>query len=172
MRPERLGAHWQTRLSFARILMRNMCAQRWKIQQSRFDIDSAGRGEALYSIDAAGRTYHFVLFAANLSETEREDRVIAARWDAAAALVSGPIDEKRLETLRKNVPKQEYGRADPQTLVWTRSNRSSRFFNYVVECLSEGRQPDAVILARGGYLFCSTAFYANTMMTPDNETTG
>lgn len=162
MQPERLGAQWQYRLSFARILLRNMCAGGWSIERSIFDIDEHGAGEAVYVVTAGSRRYQLVLFAANLSETEREDRVIAARWDAAAVLIVGDLSEERMAFLRANVPKQEYGRAEPESLVWTRANRSSRFFNYTVDCLANGHQPDPAVLAEGGYLFRSTAFYGNT----------
>ena len=162
MQPERLGAFWQTRLSFARQLTKRIVQNRWKIEPIKFDLDDEGRGEVIYRIQTHERDLHLVLFSNCLSEEEREDRVIAERWDVAAALCQGEMTSERLAQMSHNVPKQEYGRADPDTLVWTRANRSSRFFNHVVNSLAAGDQPDVDYLAKGGYIMRSTAFYANT----------
>ena len=43
----------------------------------------------------------------------------------------------------------------------TRGNRSVRFFDYLVDALAEGGQPDPHLVAVAGYMMRSTAFYAN-----------
>lgn len=164
MRPERLGAMWGNRLSFMRRTLRTMFRQRWHISILRNDLDPQGCGELVYEIqpgpDSAHKLY-YVVFSTDIPEKEREDRVIADRWDVATALIMDGLTPDRLAQLRGEVPRQEYGRAEPGTLVWSRGNRSSRFFNYVVDTLADGRQPDPAVLADGGYILRSTAYYAN-----------
>lgn len=161
LEPRRMGAVWPTRLSFARQLVGRLRREGWRIGVAAWELDEEGRGEAIYRVAAREHTFHFVLFSNKLDPAERTDRVIAERWDAAAALCEGELTVERLVHLRANVPKQEYGRADHQTLSWTRGNRSGRFFDYVVDCLAAGRQPEVDVLAQGGYIFRSTAYYAN-----------
>ncbi len=157
----RMGALWPTRLSFARQLVARLRRERWRIGAVQWELDRDGCGEAIYRVDAGSHTFHFVIFSTVLDPAERTDRVIAERWDAAAALCEGELTAERLAHFRANVPKQEYGRADHQTLSWTRGNRSGRFFDHVVACLADGQQPDMDLLAQGGYIFRSTAYYAN-----------
>ncbi len=161
MQPERLGAFWLTRLSFSRLLIDRISRHQWQITPIKIDLDPEGRGEVIYHIQTHERELHFVVFSNQLDESERDDRVIADRWDAAAVLLQGELTDERLAQLRAGVPRQEYGRAEPDSLVWTRGNRSSRFFNHVVESLAKGRQPDIDLLAKGGYIVRSTAYYAN-----------
>ncbi len=66
-----------------------------------------------------------------------------------------------MNALRVQVPRQEEGRADDGTLIWTRANRSARFFDYVVDRLSEGNQPDITTMGDAAYILRSTAFYSN-----------
>lgn len=175
-----MGAVWPTRLSFARQLVARLQREQWQIGVGQWELDAEGCGEAIYRVEAGSHTFHFVIFSTVLDPAERTDRVIAERWDAAAALCEGELTAERLAHFRANVPKQEYGRADFQTLSWTRGNRSSRFFDHVVDCLADGRQPDVDLLAQGGYIFRSTAYYANAkfglmpyeMITPDHPLAG
>jgi len=63
--------------------------------------------------------------------------------------------------LRSEIPRQERARLDPRVLVLTRGNRSVRFFDYLVERLAGGQQPDLCQVGDSGYIMRSTAFYAN-----------
>jgi len=58
------------------------------------------------------------------------------------ALVEGKVDQEYIEKLRENVPKQEAGRVDARVFVLSRANRSARNFDYVVNQLAAGEQPD------------------------------
>ena len=49
MRLERMGASFQTRLSFMRQLIRRMRSERWRLERLRFDLDAAGHGVAVYA---------------------------------------------------------------------------------------------------------------------------
>ncbi|MCX4728883.1 hypothetical protein [Streptomyces sp. NBC_01306] len=159
--PEELGSSRHTRHSFARSFLRTAAAQRWTVTRETWDIDAQGRGEAVYRIDADGHELRFAAFSTVLPDGQRTDRVVAEAWDVTAALVEGPWNEARRSELRAQVPGQETGRADAATLVWTRANRSRRFFDYVVDRLAEGRQPDPAELGDAAYVLRSTAFYSN-----------
>ncbi len=100
-------------------------------------------------------------FPTVIDEDSRTDRVIADAWDLTAALCHGEVNDDRIAAMRANVTRQEGGRADRDTLVWTRANRSARFFDHVVGRLADGRQPDPDVIGDGAYLMRSTAFYGN-----------
>ncbi|WP_100497455.1 hypothetical protein [Geodermatophilus chilensis] len=161
MTPERLGAARATRHSFTASLLRRAVRRGWRVAVERWAIDADGVGEAVYRVDAEGSTLRFVVLSTVIDERVRTDRVVASGWDVTAALVDGPLDPARLERIRAEVPRQEQGVADPDTLVWTRGNRSARFFDYVVESLAAGRQPSADLVGSSPYVLRSTAYYGN-----------
>lgn len=158
---ERLGAIHQSRLSFMRTLVRRIMRERWQINPVRFELDQQGYGTVIYEITTPNKRYSFVLFSDYLSPDERNDRVIATQWDLTMALVDGQVDDIYLEKLRQNVPKQEAGRVDARVFVLSRANRSARNFDYVVDQLARGKQPDVAQIARVGYLYRTTAVYGS-----------
>lgn len=157
----RLGSLHQSRLSFMRELMRKVCHEKWQIQASRIDLDEHGYGTMVYSIRANGNLYSFVLFSDYLADEDRNDRVIADKWDVTMTLCMGNVGGAQLEEMRRNVPKQEAGRARSNMLVLSRGNKSSRNFNYVVNQLAAGQQPSMQQLAKVGYLYRTTAVYGS-----------
>ena len=158
---ERLGSLHQTRISFVRSIMRKMMAEGWRISRERFDIDDQGYGTVIYRIDTPGERYSQVIFSHYLDPAERSDRVIAQKWDVACALCEGEVSAERLEELRANIPRQEAGRNRASDIVLSRANKSVRNFDYLVDMLAQGRQPDPAVLARVGYLLRTTAVYGN-----------
>jgi len=158
---ERLGSFHQSRLSFMRTLVRRVFKERWKISPSVFDLDNDGFGTVVYKIEAANATFSFVIFSTYISDDERNDRVIATKWDLTMALVEGEVDHQYIEQLRLNVPKQEAGRVDSRVFVLSRANRSARNFNYVIDVLSQGNQPDIDKISKVGYLYRTTAVYGS-----------
>lgn len=158
---KRLGALYPYPLSFMRSLVRRIMSEGWHISRSKFSLDENGYGEAIYQIDTNERQYNFVVFSHHLDPSERSDRVIAEKWDMTATLCAGDLSSQRLKRLRENVPLQEAGRVDCECIVLTRANKSSRNFNYVVECLAKGNQPDLDVIAKVGYLFRTTAVYGS-----------
>ncbi|GGK73631.1 hypothetical protein [Amphritea balenae] len=158
---ERLGAIHQSRLSFMRTLVRRIMRERWQIEPARFELDDQGYGTVIYEIKTPNKLYNFVLFSDYLSPDERNDRVIATKWDLTMALVDGEVDDIYLEKLRQNVPKQEAGRVDARVFVLSRANRSARNFDYVVDQLANGKQPDVAQIAKVGYLYRTTAVYGS-----------
>ena len=161
MQPTMMGAARLTRYSFSRTMLRRAARDRWRARRARFDVDGRGHGEAVYEIDAGGHKLSFIAFTTTLDESEHTDRVVAERWEVTAALVEGAPSGEFLAELRRQVPQQEAGRFDPRVLVLTRGNRSVRFFDYLVDVLAGGRQPDPDLVADAGYILRSTAFYAN-----------
>ncbi|MFM1653170.1 hypothetical protein ACI7RC_13825 [Brevibacillus sp. B_LB10_24] len=161
MTPERLGASRTTSVSFGRSMLRKVMREAWEIQPIRFELNDLGFGEACYSVKTPQDTYYFVVFSHRLEDQERSDRVIADKWDVTFALCEGPLTFEKWERLRQGLPKQEAGRGDSMDLVWSRANRSTRMFDYIVEQLENERQPDPKILAQTGYLLRTTAVYGN-----------
>ena len=161
MQLPRLGSFHQCRISFMRSLIRRVMSEQWSIETSLFDLDAGGYGTVVYDVRAAHGRYSFVLFSNYLDPELRNDRVIATQWDLTMALCEGVVDESQLAALKKQVPKQEAGRFDSRVFVLSRANRSVRNFDYVVRELSEGRQPEAEVISRVGYLYRTTAVYGS-----------
>ncbi|MGH1493123.1 MAG: hypothetical protein ACRBK7_27625 [Acidimicrobiales bacterium] len=169
-----LGAARATRHSFARSFLRLAARERWTVTREVFELDDDGRGTVIYRVDyhlnrdtngdtksGMAEPVRLVAFPTVVEESQRNDRVIAETWDLTAALCRGPVDAARIDALRQQVSTQEGGRADVGTLVWTRANRSARFFDHVVERLANGQQPEPSVIGDGAYVMRSTAFYAN-----------
>ena len=161
MKPASLGAVRMTRFSFSRSMIRRAFTNQWEIKLMVVDFDELGRGHIIYRILAEEKLFHFVAFTSSIDEALHTDRVIADVWDVTAALVEGEIDNDLLQFLRDEVPKQELSRLDPRVLVLTRGNRSVRFYDYLVERLADGKQPESKKLGDAGYIMRSTAFYGN-----------
>jgi hypothetical protein len=161
MQLERLGSFHQSRLSFMRTLVRRMVVENWQVSSSVFDLDEQGYGTVVYQIEAKYGTFSYVLFSHYLDPENRNDRVIADQWDLTMALCEGTVDTEQLDFLRNNVPKQEAGRVDSRVLVLSRANRSARTFEYVVNELANGHQPNVDVIAEVGYLYRTTAAYGS-----------
>ena len=161
MQLERLGSFHQSRLSFMRTLVRRMVGENWQITSPVFDLDEQGYGTVVYEVQAKYGIFSYVLFSHFLDPENRNDRVIANQWDLTMALCEGTVDAAQIEFLRNNVPKQEAGRVDSRVLVLSRANRSARTFEYVVNELALGRQPDVDVIAEVGYLYRTTAAYGS-----------
>ena len=155
----RLGSFHQSKLSFLRSFIREF--KDWKFNQDLFDLDANGYGTAVYSVTNNKRVYSLICYANELDSSERSDRVIATKWDAAFVLHDGTPSKQDIDRLRNNVPKQEVGRMSYKELTLSRANKSIRIFNHVVENLSAGNQPDINILNDVGYLYRTTAVYGS-----------
>lgn len=161
MRLERMGASFQTRLSFMRQLIRRLRRERWRFERMLFELDDEGYGVAVYAAHGPQRTYSLVAFSQEISREQRTDRVIAEAWDATFSFFDGIPGRADIERLRANTPRQEAGRFRSSELTLSRANKSMRLFQHVVESLASGRQPDAGQLADVGYLMRTTAVYGS-----------
>ena len=164
MRLKRMGAFHHCRLSFMRVLLRNLKTCKWVFERPIWRVDGNGVGVATYSatrMSGAPRTYTLVAFAHDLPPEKRSDRVIAEAWDATFTLFDGVPTDADIERLAKNVPLQEAGRISESEISLARANRSVRLFEHVVGHLAAGRQPDRDEVERVGYLMRTTAVYGS-----------
>ena len=161
MAPERLAAMHQNRISFVRTLIRKMARQQWQVTQHEWQLSPQGFGHVIYKLVTPNHVYHLVIFCDEIADDERNDRVIAEKWDVTFALVYGDVDVGLLEQLRANVPLQEAGRNPNNVMVLARANKSVRVFDHVVNQLAKGVQPNPNELADAGYILRTTAVYGN-----------
>ncbi|MEW6438827.1 MAG: hypothetical protein AB1508_16840 [Pseudomonadota bacterium] len=163
MRPARLRAIKATPLSFARSLVKRMIAEKWRIERRLIDIDRDGVGKLIYRIFAAGRDFTFVVFSRRSDGTEHPGRIFESNFDLLAALFEGDVDDSRIEHEQQQLDGRLWqGRTDNSCLGWTLANRSVRFFNHIVEHLTQGRQPDKEFLkSGGGYIIRNAGWYGN-----------
>ncbi|MBD1557749.1 hypothetical protein HC752_12480 [Vibrio sp. S9_S30] len=161
MDPERLGAMHQTRISFVRTLIRKMAHQQWRVTQHQWELCPQGFGHVVYQLKTPENRYHLVVFCSEIEDDERNDRVIAEKWDVTFALVEGDVSQALLNRLRENVPLQEAGRNPNNVLVLARANKSVRVFEHIVSSLAKGVQPEEKELAEVGYILRTTAVYGN-----------
>ena len=66
-----------------------MKGEGWTFDRPLFEIDEDGVGTALYSAHTPERTYTLVVFAHDLPDDQRSDRVIANAWDTTFTLHDG-----------------------------------------------------------------------------------
>src|SRR4051812_37405910 len=97
MRLARMGSFFATRLSFMRVLVRELINGGWNIDRPRFDIDALGYGTAIYRVTRPGRAYSLIAFSQELAAEMRTDRVIAEAWDATFALFDGELTADDIE---------------------------------------------------------------------------
>ena len=159
MKLSKLGCFHQSKLSFLRSFLKEF--KTWKYNRDLFDLDENGFGRAVYSFSKNKRIYSLICFANKIDDKERSDRVIATKWDAAFTLHDGIPSKNDLDRLSENVPKQEVGRMSYKELTLSRANKSVRIFDHVVDCLSNGRQPDKSKISEVGYLYRTTAVYGS-----------
>ena len=161
MNAERLGAMHQTRVSFVRTLLRKIDREKWTLKTHIWDLDEHGYGKVIYRLDTPEHLYHLVVFCNELADDERNDRVIAQKWDVTFGLVYGEIGDELLDKLQSNVPLQEAGRNSNMVMVLARANKSVRVFDHIVSALADGKQPELDVLAQVGYILRTTAVYGN-----------
>jgi len=159
MKLSRLGSFHQSKLSFLRSFLKEF--KNWQYNIDLFDLNEFGYGTAVYSLRKGERVYSLICYANELKENERSDRVIATKWDAAFTLYDGIPSKKDIDRLRIEVPKQEIGRLSFKELTLSRANKSVRAFEHVIESLSNGKQPDVMLLSKVGYLYRTTAVYGS-----------
>jgi len=101
MKLSRMGSFHQSRLSFMRILMRQLKDEKWTFKKVEFTINEKGIGHAVYSAIGPHNTYSLVAFAHELSDDKRSDRVIADAWDATFTLLMVFQQSKILKGFKK-----------------------------------------------------------------------
>ena len=161
MKLSKMGSRYPSRLSFSRSMLRRLINDKWEVHKSKFDLDKDGYGTVVYEIIINKDIYSLVCFSDFLDDKDRSDRVIASKWDTAYTLHVGKLSNEDLNRLKKTIPLQESGRNSPDELILSRANKSVRLFQYVVDCLSKGNQPDINEINKVGYLLRTTAVYGS-----------
>ena len=161
MRPSALGALQPSALSCTRYFVERMFRDGWSIERALFELDGVGAGMARYAITAGNHRFEFIVLSNAPVEGGRSGRVLDGERDMNAGLYEGRATDGQIEAMRREMPKIYSGRTEGDTLIWCRSNRSMRIFEHVVECLSEGRQPDADRIAETGYLMRNVGIEGN-----------
>jgi len=159
MKLDRLGSFHQSKLSFLRSFIREF--KDWAFQTGEFELNEKGFGHCIYIVNKEDKKYSLVCFSNELDDSERSDRVIATKWDASFVLFDGIPTKQDIQRLKANVPLQEQGRVTEKELCLSRANKSVRVFEHVVDCLSQGKQPDTKLLYDVGYLYRTTAVYGS-----------
>ena len=158
---KRMGAMHQSRISFVRSLLRKMSNENWLVTKTKWDLCKDGYGTAIYEIKTPNNIYNLVIFSNHIQDEERNDRVIAEKWDTTFTLIHGDVSETLLNALRNNVPLQEAGRNSNRALILARANKSVRVFDHVIDSLSKGIQPNIEEISKVGYILRTTAVYGS-----------
>jgi hypothetical protein len=158
---KRMGAMHQSRISFTRTLIRRMANENWAITKTKWDLCKDGYGTAIYELKTPNNIYNLVIFSNHIEDDERNDRVIAEKWDTTFTLIDGEVSDTLLDALRNNVPLQEAGRNSNRALVLARANKSVRVFSHVIDSLSKGKQPSIEEISKVGYILRTTAVYGS-----------
>ena len=157
----RMGQMIPTRLSFLRVLVRRLCAERASVRRIHWQMCDDGFGHAAYAVDLGGHTYSLVAISTDLPAEQRSDRVIATAWDAAFVLFDGVAGPQDIARIAREAPRQEAGRFQPSDLVLSRANKSVRMWDATVAAVKAGAQPDPGMIRDIGYLMRTTAVYGN-----------
>lgn len=158
---KRMGAMHQSRISFTRSLIRKMANENWTVTKSKWDLCKEGFGTAIYKLKTPNNIYNLVIFSNHIEDDERNDRVIAEKWDTTFTLIDGEVSDTLLDALKNNVPLQEAGRNSNRALVLARANKSVRVFSHVIESLASGKQPSIEEISKVGYILRTTAVYGS-----------
>ena len=161
MRLDRLGSLHGSRLSFFRILLRRIQAERVSVERTSFEMGADCTVHAVYTAHTPDRAYSLVVFAHHLDPEHRTDRVIANAWDSTFTLFDGIPTDGDIDRLRCNVPLQEAGRLTSSELTMSRANKSVRLWDTLVSALASGEQPMMEMIDETGYLMRTTAVYGS-----------
>ncbi|MCW2242345.1 hypothetical protein [Azospirillum canadense] len=145
MSVETLRCMKASRLSFADLLLRRMINERWSIQRLSGECDEEGAGRFVYRIDANGHAFTYIARAYPWDGKEKVGRRSdGANRDMFGALFLGLADEARIarEFEVFDLRDVDAMRTDADVIGWTPANRSSRFFDEVVQALARGEQPE------------------------------
>ena len=161
MNLERLGSLFPQKFSFMRILIRNLFKKNPNFRIHKNNLNLEGTGHCVLSIELGNKTYSLICYTEKLTPDERSDRVIATKWDASFCLYFGIPSNYKIKKLATQVKIQEKGRFDKNILILSRANKSVSLFEYVLNCLANGKQPSNKKISKTSYLMRTTAVYGN-----------
>lgn len=162
MRVDTLKCFKSSRLSSADLIVQKMVEERWSITLVSRECNPEGAGKFVYRIETPDHAFTYIARAYPWDGVEKVGRrADGANRDMFGALFVNVADEKRIakEFDTFDVKFEGGMRTDADVIGWTPANRSSRYFDAVVEALAEGRQP---YLEPGmGYLMRNGGFQAS-----------
>ncbi|UZF95555.1 hypothetical protein [Bosea sp. NBC_00550] len=159
----RLSAMKATRVSFASQLVHRMVNERWRITREHFACDAVGEGHGVYRIDANGFPLTYIVRCYPWDGVEKVGRRSdGAKRDLFGALFIGHPDQSRIdeELAVFDVKDVDLMRTRSDVTGWTPASRSARAFDYVVDSLKAGRQPDPAQIG-GGYILRNGGYQGN-----------
>lgn len=160
MTPDSMSAMKSCSLSFLHTLLKRMAEQRWDVRRRRLDVDVTGNGVAVYDLVAEGHIFTLIVRTCWNGE-EKPGRRMDQTADFLASFVSGRADDALVEREVSAMAIPQWGgRTDHRSYGWTAANRSPRSFEYVVDALERGTQPDLKELS-SGYVIRNAGFYGN-----------
>lgn len=171
MTPERLSAQKPMRLSFVRLLLSRMIAERWETRQVSAQLDPRGVGVLMYETTTPTRTLHTLILSDSIPKEMQSDRAVGTRWDMTVGVSERCFDDAAVARFAAAPPRDggsgadlRLGRVDEGFLLIVCANRSNRVFDHAVEALATGQQPNVVDLGQVGYLLRGINYIANGMM--------
>lgn len=159
----RLSAMKATRVSFASQLVHLMVKERWSITREHFACDALGDGHGIYRIDANGHSLTYVVRCYPWDGVEKVGRRSdGAKRDMFGAIFLGTPDKARVAEELAAFDVQDIDRMRTRSDVtgWTPASRSARAFDYVVDSLVAGRQPEPALIG-GGYILRNGGYLGN-----------
>ena len=142
MRLSRMGAFFPHRLSFMRVLIRRLAAQKSKMEIPVCALDKNGFGHVVLSLALTGRVYSLIAFSRDIEDGARTDRVIATQWDARFCLFDGVPSVAALGHLAEQVKRHEACRDIERTLTLTTANKRLRLISHLVDMISDAPVAD------------------------------
>ena len=155
MRLARLGSLHPSRLSFARLMLRRLAGESWRIGCRHWEIDARGVGTAVYTAEGPERGYSLVAVAAPGAAAT------TGNGDVACVLVDGIADDDDLARLKAALDGEGDTRLAGRDLCLIRARRSTRLFEPLVEALARGVQPALDQLDRVGYALRTVSVHAS-----------
>ncbi|MFP4126606.1 MAG: hypothetical protein ACLFU0_08175 [Alphaproteobacteria bacterium] len=156
MRLARLGSLHPCRLSFARVMLRRLAGEGWRLERQRWSIDDAGSGTAVYTAAGPERSYSLVAVAPPRAAPTRR-----AASEIAFVLVDGVADGDDLARLTSILGDDGATRLGARDLCLVRARRSTRLFEPLVARLAAGAQPALDAVERTGYALRTISVHAS-----------
>jgi len=156
MRLARLGSLHPCRLSFARVLLRRLVREGWRIERQGWSLDDAGDGTAVYTAAGPERSYSLVAVA-----PPRSTPTTAPADEIGFVLVDGAADADDLARLASALGDDGATRLAARDLCLVRARRSTRLFEPLVASLAAGVQPAFDAIERVGYALRTVSVHAS-----------
>jgi hypothetical protein len=150
-------------VSFASQLVTQMVRERWTITREHFNCDALGDGYGVYRINANGYPLTYIVRCYPWDGVEKVGRRSdGAKRDMFGAIFLGTPDQARIdeELAVFDIQDVDLMRTRSDVTGWTPASRSARAFDYVVESLTAGRQPEPTLIG-GGYILRNGGYLGN-----------